>query len=160
MRVVRVGVGGMGGASLLPAIGAAGIVTALAVPAGVALREALNDWRPTESQAARERAEAAMNPPVPRIVARNARQPIAGAWAGISGGGVGGVPTAIREGTNAQLAAMNRVYDAVERNRSAIAAITVPAPLVTVNVDVSARSVVRSATHISRAGNTTRLHTQ
>ena len=154
------GVGGKGGASLLPAIGAAGIVTALAVPAGVALREALNDWRPTESQAARERAEAAMNPPVPRIVARNARQPIAGAWAGISGGGVGGVPTAIREGTNAQLAAMNRVYDAVERNRSAIAAITVPAPLVTVNVDVSARSVVRSATQISRAGNTTRLHAQ
>ena len=84
----------------------------------------------------------------PRTTATNVRQPIAGAWANI------GRPTGTpfdRESQVAQLAAMNRVYDAVERSRNAIAAITVPAPVV--NVYVTAGSVTRAITQRSRAGN-------
>lgn len=51
----------------------------------------------------------------------------------------------------------NRVYDAVERNRIAIA--SMPPPQVTVNVSVTGRSVTTAQTEVARAGTLTRLQT-
>lgn len=57
-----------------------------------------------------------------------------------------------------QTDAIDRVYDAVERNRLAIA--SMPPPIVNVNVNVTGRAVTTAQTQIRRAGSTTRLQAE